>query len=185
MTFDNFSFGLLTGYKFSGLISLQLEGNFSQYGAHHIIPTYLFSPYSPLLANYGPVSTVDHVDMDLYSIDVPLTVKVSLKEGTFSPYVYCGVNYGINIIGRASIVRRIANGEDVDYRTATDDITARLIQNEFAPIIGCGIKTDMLKISLFGDVRYKYGITNLSNIDNFLGFTNSALWVSAGFFIYL
>lgn len=185
MTYDNYSFGILGGYKLNSLISFQLEGNYAKYGARNIIPTYIYSPQSPLLVDLDPNSTVDRVDMDLFNIDVPLTVKLTLKEGSFSPYFYGGVNYGIIVLGQTSIIHKITNPEGVAYRTSTDDITARIIQNEFAPIIGCGIKMDMFKLSFFGDIRYKYGFTNLSNVDNYLGFTNSALWVSAGFYIYL
>jgi hypothetical protein len=180
MTFDNFSFGILAGYKLGSRISFQIEGNFAKYGASHINPIYIYSPQSPLLVNYGLISTFDHVDMDIFSIDVPLTVKYSLKEGMFSPFLYCGVNYGINILGRASIVRRITNGDVIDYITSTDDITARIIFDEFAPVIGAGIKMDISRVTFLVDIRYKYGFKNLSNVDNNSGFTNNALWVSTG-----
>lgn len=180
MAYDNLSYGVLAGYKLNSLISFQLEGNFAKYGARNIIPTYLYSAQSPVLASIGTNSTVDHVDMDIFSIDVPVTVKLSLKDGDFSPYIYGGVNYGINVYGRSSIVRKITYNEASDFQTSTDDITARIISNEFAPIAGCGVIVKMFKLSFFGDVRYKYGFTNLSNVDNSLGFTNSALWVSAG-----
>lgn len=180
MAYDNLSYGVQAGYKLNRLISFQLEGNFAQYGARNIIPTYLYSAQSPVLASIGTNSTVDHVDMDIFSIDVPVTVKLSLKEGDFSPYIYGGVNYGINIYGRSSIVRKITSNDVTDYSTSTDDITARIVSNEFAPIVGCGAIVKMFKLSFFGDIRYKYGFTNLSNVDNSLGFTNSALWVSAG-----
>jgi Outer membrane protein beta-barrel domain len=180
MAYDNLSYGVLAGYKLNSLISFQLEGNFAQYGARKIIPTYLYSAQSPVLAPIGTNSVVDHVDMDLFSIDVPVTIKLSLKEGDFSPYIYGGVNYGINVYGRSSIVRKITYNEVSDFQTSTDDITARIISNEFAPIAGCGVIVKMFKLSLFGDVRYKYGFTNLSNVDNGLGFTNTALWVSVG-----
>ena len=185
MSYDNLSYGILAGYKLNGLISFQLEGNFAQYGARKIIPTYIYSAQSPLLAPYGTTSTVDHVDMDLFTIDVPLTIKLSLKEGDFAPYVYGGVNCGINVLGKSSIVRKISYNEVTDYRTSTDDITARIIKNEFAPIVGCGAVVKLFKLSFFGDIRYKYGFTNLSNVDNNLGFTNSALWVSAGILLDL
>ena len=180
MAYDNLSYGVLAGYKLNSLISFQLEGNFAKYGARNIIPTYLYSAQSPVLASIGTNSTVDHVDMDIFSIDVPVTVKLSLKDGDFSPYIYGGVNYGINVYGRSSIVRKITYNEASDFQTSTDDITARIVSNEFAPIVGCGAIVKMFKLSFFGDVRYKYGFTNLSNVDNSLGFTNSALWVSAG-----
>jgi hypothetical protein len=184
-TYENLSYGILAGYKLNGMLSFQVEGNFARYGARKIIPTYIYSPQSPILTNYGTGSTVHRVDMDLYNIDVPLTVKISFSDGNFAPYIYGGVNYGINIKGRASIVRKFSLNDVIDYRTSEDDITARVISNEFAPIAGCGVMLNMFKGSFFGDVRYKYGFTNLSNVDNSLGFTNSAIWVSAGFIFNL
>lgn len=179
MTYNNMSFGILAGYKLNSLISFQLEGNFAQYGARNIIPTYIYSPLSPLLADRAN-STVHRVDMNLYNVDVPVTVKLTLKEGNFSPYVYGGINYGIIVSGKTSIVREVTFNDAINYETSKDDITARIISNEFAPVVGGGVVINMFNLSFFGDVRYKYGITNLSNIDNKLGFTNSALWVSAG-----
>lgn len=184
-TYKNQSYGIIAGYKLNGPISFQLEGNYAQYGAHDIIPTYIYSAQSPLLTDYGPSSRVHRVDMDLFNVDVPLTVRVSLGEGNFSPYIYGGINLGINAIGRTSIVREIIFNDIVDYRTSKDDITPRIISNEFAPIAGGGVMINMFKVSFFGDVRYKYGFTNLSNVDNSLGFTNNAVWISAGLILSL
>jgi hypothetical protein len=179
-SYDNVAYGILAGFKLNSLLSIQIEGNYAQYGAHNIVPTYIYSAQSPVLANVGSNSTVEHVDMDLYNIDVPLTIKLTLGEGSFSPYLYGGVNYGINVSANASVVRKVTFNDITSYRTSTDDITPRIIQNEYAPVAGCGVLIKMFRMSFFGDVRYKYGITNLSNVDNQLGFTNSTIWVSAG-----
>jgi hypothetical protein len=179
-TYKNLSYGIVAGYNLNGLLSFQLEGNYAQYGARNIIPTYIYSPQSPVLFNASPNSTIKRVDMDLFSVDVPLTIKLTLGSGNISPYLYGGVNYGINVLGKASIIREVTYNDIVDLRTSTDDITPRIISNEFAPIGGCGVMINMFKISIFGDVRYKYGFTNLSNVDNHLGYTNSAVWISAG-----
>ena len=179
ITYNNLSYGVVAGYNITGRISIQLEGNYAQYSARNIIPTYLYSPQSPLLQTYNSNSTVDRVDIQLYNIDVPLLVQVSLKDYGLTPYIYGGLNLGINISGRSTIVRKIVeNG--TSYREYRDDITERIIYNEFAPVFGVGIKKNSGNISLFGDVRYKYGYENLSNVDNDLGFTSSALWISAG-----
>lgn len=180
ISYDNLSYGIVTGYKLNGHLSFQLEGNYAQYGAHKIITEYVYSPLSPVLANYGPNSVVDHVDIDVYNVDVPLTIKVTLGNNNLSPYIYAGVNYGINVVGRALIVRKITFNENVDYQTSADDITPRIIVNEFAPVGGCGVMINMVKSSFFIDARYKYGFTNISNVDNHLGFTSSAIWISAG-----
>jgi len=179
-TYDNVSYGILAGYKLNSLLSVQLEGNYAQYGAHNIATSYIYSPGSPVLANVGANSTLDHVDMDLHNVDVPLTIKLTLGEGSFTPYIYGGVNLGINVSATTSIVRKVTFNDVISYRTSKDDITARIIQNEFAPVVGGGFMIKMFNLTFCGDVRYKRGFTNLSNVDNHLGYTNNALWVSAG-----
>ena len=179
ITYNNLSYGVIAGYNITGRISLQLEGNYAQYSARNIIPTYLYSPQSPVLQTYNSNSTVDRVDIQLYNIDVPLLVQVSLKDYGLTPYIYGGVNLGINISGRSTIIRKIVeNG--TSYREYRDDITERIIYNEFAPVAGVGIKKNSGNISFFGDFRYKYGYENLSNVDNDSGFTSSALWINVG-----
>lgn len=180
VSYMNLSYGILAGYKLNDLLSFQLEGNYAQYGARNIVTSYIYSPKSPVLATYGANSSLDHVNMDIYNIDVPLTVRLTLGSGNFSPYVYGGLNYGINVSARTSIVRKITYNDVIDYSTSYDDITPRIIRSEFAPIAGCGVMMKLFKMSIFGDVRYKYGYKNLSNVENNLGFTNSALWLSAG-----
>jgi Outer membrane protein beta-barrel domain len=179
MTFDNISYGILFGYNITGKLGLQLEANYSRYGADKIIETYLYSPSSPVLQSYGESSVVDHVNMDLYYIDVPLLAKYTFSELGFSPYIYIGANWGINVLGNTTIVRKITEGEEV-YRNYKDDITSRIRYYDIAPVAGLGAKINMGSLSLLIDARYKHGFMNLSNVDNGMGFTNRALWVSVG-----
>jgi len=184
-TYDNISYGIIAGYNLSGRISIQLEGNYAQYGANNIIAKYIYSANNPLFTSYSANSTVDHVDMDLYYVDIPLTVRYSLTDGDFSPYFYGGVNWGINYSGNATIVHAINDTQATLYREFQDDISGQIKYNEFSPVVGGGIKMNMGSFSIFGDLRYKFGLMNLSNVNNGLGFTNNALWVSAGLFINL
>ena len=179
MSFDNTSYGLVFGFNITGKIGLQVEGNYSGYGANRIIATYLYSPQSPVLQSYGESSVVDHVNMDLFYADVPLIVKYTFSEIGLSPSVYAGVNWGINILGSTTIVRRISEIEE-EYRLYKDDIAERIAYNDIAPIAGAGARWNFGGFSVIGDVRYKHGFMNLSNVDNGLGFTNRALWVSVG-----
>jgi len=179
MTFDNVSYGLIFGFNITGNLGLQLEGNYSQYGANKIIETYIYSPGSPVLQSYGGTSFVDHVNMDLYFIDVPLLLKYSFSELGFSPYIYVGANWGINILGNSTIVRKLSESEEI-FRDYKDDITGRIRYYDIAPVGGIGFKMNMGSMSLLIDARYKHGFSNLSNVDNGLGFTNKAVWVSAG-----
>lgn len=179
MTFDNTSYGLVFGYNITGKLGLQIEGNYAKYGADNIIPTYVYAEQSPVLQTYGETSEIDHVNMDLFYADVPLLFKYTFSEIGLSPYLYAGVNWGINILGTTTIVRRISEIEE-SYRAYKDDITERITYNEFAPVAGAGARWNFGNLSIIGELRYKYGLMNLSNYDNGFGFTNQALWLSVG-----
>jgi hypothetical protein len=155
-----------------------VEGNFARYGARNIVPTYIYSPQSPVLQTYNSNSTIDRVDIELYNIDVPLMVQFALKQIGVTPYIYGGVNLGINIYSQSTIFRKLIDKDS--FREYYDDISQRIIYNEFAPVAGIGIKKNSGKIGFFGDIRVKYGFENLSNVENNKGFTNSALWLNAG-----
>jgi hypothetical protein len=184
-TFDNIQFGFIGGYKvlLSGL-AIQIEGNFSQYKANNINTNYIYSPGSPILQPSGLNSKVDHVDMTLNNFDIPLTVNYSLSNGALSPFIYGGVNWGMNVSSNTTIVRAITLGE-TSYRTFYDDITPRIRANEFAPIVGGGIRLKVGSLTFIGDVRYKYGVSNLSNIDNAYTFKNNAFWFSGALVLFL
>lgn len=179
MTFDNISYGIVFGYNITGKLGLQIEGNYSKYGANNIIETYIYSEQSPVLQTYGESSEIDHVNMDLFYADVPLFFKYTFSEIGLSPYLYAGVNWGINILGNTTIVRKISEIEEI-YRAYKDDITERIMYNEFAPIAGAGARWNFGNLSIIGELRYKHGFQDLSNVDNGFGFTNKSLSVSVG-----
>jgi hypothetical protein len=179
-TFNNLVFGIVAGFKVSSRLSVQVEGNYAQYGADNIMPEYIYSENNPLITPYSSTSTVDHVDMDLFYLDIPLTLRYSPTDGGLAPYFYAGVNWGINMSGYTTIERAINDTQGVIYREFQDGISEQIQYNEFAPLAGAGVNLNIGKFTVFGDVRYKYGVMNLSNVMNGLGFTNSALWISAG-----
>jgi hypothetical protein len=180
-TWDNLAYGIMAGYNLTGNLSVQIEGIYSQYGADKIIPTYIYSADSPVLQPYNSNSVVDHVNMDLYYIDIPVLLKYTMSEIGFSPYVYAGADWGINVLATTTIVRAVTLDE-VTYREFKDDITDRIKYNEFSPVAGLGVKMDMGSLSFFGDLRYKHGLKNLSNVDNGLGFKNHAFWLNVGLY---
>jgi hypothetical protein len=179
-TYRNISYGLVTGFKVSPRFTIQAEGVYAQYGANNILYDHVYSASNPLLTSYSSTTSVDHVDMDLYYIDIPLTFQYSLSEGDFAPYVYAGANWAINVLGYTTIVRAIADQQGTIYREFNDGITEQLVYYEFAPVGGVGVNLNIGRFTLFGDARFKYGIMNLSNVKSRLGFTNNALWLSAG-----
>ena len=179
ITFTNLSYGIAGGYNLTPNIGFQVEATYSQYGADNIIETYIYSPGSPALQPYGEFSVVDHVNLDLFNIDIPVLVKFSFSKFGFSPYIYAGANWGINVLGTTTIVRKISESVEI-FRDYKDDISSRIRYNEFAPVGGLGAKMNMGSFSFLLDARYKHGFKNLSNVDNGLGFTNKALWISLG-----
>lgn len=180
-TYKNISYGAVAGYKLTSSISIQVEGLYTQYSGNSIKYDHLYSENNPLLTSSDPNSSVDHIDMDLYYFDIPVIAKYHLVEGAFSPYIYAGINWGINTSDYTTITRKYVDNNTTLYREFTDEIFEQIKYNDMAPIIGAGFNVDLLgKISAFGDFRFKYGVKNISNVQNGLGFRNNALWLSAG-----
>jgi hypothetical protein len=179
-TYRNIAYGIIAGVRITGKLSIQAEGVYAQYGGNNILVDHIYDPDNPLLISYSTNSTVDHVDMDLYYVDIPILIRYSLSDRNFSPYVYAGANWAINITGYTTITRAITDAYGTIYREFNDGITEQLQYNEFAPLVGAGFNLGIGKFIVFGDVRYKYGIMNLSNVQNRTGFTSNALWLSGG-----
>lgn len=181
-TFLNLSYGVIAGYKINAQISVQAEGIYAQYSANNIMYEYIYRPNNPLIASYSETSTIDHVDLDLYYIDIPVTARYHIGSGTLAPYVYAGVNWGINVSGYTTITRAITDPfAGTIYREYNDGITEQIKYYDFAPIFGGGINLNLGdKFTLVGDLRYKFGVMNISNVQNGLGFKSNALWLSAG-----
>lgn len=178
MKYTNLLGGVVVGYKLNDMINIQLEGNYAQYGARDIKPEYVYSPNSPLLTSAADNVSLNQVNMTITNIDVPLTVQLKFGEGGMAPYVYAGANWGINFTTTTLIKKDVTDAEIGSTRTY-NDITDRIIQNEFAPIVGAGVTQSFGNISVMADARYKHGLTNLNNIqDSNLGFTNQALYFS-------
>ena len=180
-TYLNLAYGIVAGYKLDAKLSIQAEGVYAQYSANNIKWEYIYSSNNPLITGSG-VSTVDHVDMELYYVDIPVTARYSFGSGALAPYAYVGVNWGINVQGYSTITRietdPVAGSFSQSYN---DDITDLIRYNEFAPLVGAGLNINMgNKITVFGDLRYKIGVQNVSNVQNGLGFKFNALWLSAG-----
>lgn len=180
-TYRNISYGVLAGYKINAKISVQVEGVYAQYAANNILYDHIYRPDNPLLVSYSSNSVIDHVDMDLYYMDIPVIARYHLGSGALAPYVYAGVNWAINVTGYTTIVRAITDPYGTMYREFNDGITEQIQFNEFAPVFGGGVNMNLGdKFTVFGDARIKYGVQNLSNVQNNLGFKNNALWLSAG-----
>jgi hypothetical protein len=186
-TFLNFSYGIVAGYRINSKITIQTEGVYAQYSADNIKYEYIYSPTNPLIQLTGETSWIDHVDMDLFYMDIPLIFKYNFGGRTLTPYAYAGVNWGINIQGYTTITRATSDPYGgILYSEYVDGITEQINYYDFAPIIGGGVNMNLGdKITIFGDLRYKYGVQNISNVQNGLGYKNNALWLSAGLVLNL
>lgn len=182
-TYLNLSYGVIVGYRLDSKLTIQAEGVYAQYSANNIKYEYIYSASNPLIQS-DEFSYVDHVDMDLFYMDIPVIAKYTFGGKTLSPYGYVGVNWGINIQGYTTITRATVDPiAGTMYNEYVDGITEQVKYYDFAPIFGGGFNMNLSdKITLFGDLRYKLGVMNISNVQNGLGYKNSALVISAGAF---
>ncbi len=180
-TFLNLSYGVIAGYRLNSKITVQAEGVYAQYSASNIMYNYIYSASNPLIQS-DEFSYVDHVDMDMYYMDVPVIARFNFGGRTLAPFAYIGVNWGINIQGYTTITRATVDPiAGTMYREYVDGITEQVKYYDLAPIFGGGVSMNLGdKISLIGDLRYKLGVQNVSNVQNGLGYKNNVLWLSAG-----
>jgi len=180
-TYLNLSYGVVAGYRVNDKISVQAEGVFAQYSANNIMYEYIYRASNPLIQS-DAISFVDHVDLDISSIDIPVTARYQFGGRTLSPFAYVGVNWGINVQGYTTITRATEDPiAGTMYREYVDGITEQINYYDLAPIFGGGLNMNLGdKITLMGDLRYKLGVMNISNVQNGLGYKSSALWLSAG-----
>lgn len=180
-TYLNLSYGILAGYRINDKITVQAEGLYAQYSANNIMYEYIYRATNPLIQS-DATTFIDHVNMDIYCIDIPVIAKYQLGGRTLSPFAYVGVNWGINVQGFTTLTRATEDPiAGTMYRDYVDGITEQINYNDFAPIFGAGLNMNLGdKITLMGDLRYKLGVMNISNVQNGLGYKSSALWLSAG-----
>lgn len=135
--------GSIVNYELNNSFSLQME------------PRYIQKGQIGKLKDFAPL---EEAELDFHYLEFPIYLVAELSESQLSPFILGGINLGYLIKAKADIV---AYGKEETY-----DITSDYKKFDFAIDLGAGLKYKLdTNTSLLMNVRYSYGIYNLSNMD--------------------
>lgn len=166
--FNNLGGGLFAKYNVNEMFSVQLEGNYTEYGAKDINSQAIYYNNSSVLTEYVENTTIKQIDFKTTNIEIPLLLQYNLKmSDQISPFVFIGGNFIYNLKAETTIIKETIKDGNSLTRKHYDDVSDRIKTYDYAPIIGGGVSVSVMdNISVNVDARYKIGVKNISNLTN-------------------
>lgn len=167
------SYKLRLGWQIGGGVDYNYNDNVSLSAGF----SYVFTGFQHITTDlFGPnKDIVEFLDRQTWGV-VPLTIRYSDDKGKIRPYTYLG--YSLNLLLRD---RGILNVYNRDFRTAegsseelssAENETPNLSLNDHRQrlngsfLVGGGVKYKYKLDFFFIDVRYSFGIKNITNVEN-------------------
>ncbi len=148
-----FGFGLFTNIHANDILSLQVTPMYMQKGGN-AKADFDFLDYTEYSADY---------------LEVPILIRLNFDAGMIKPYVMAGPSLGFQL----NSTYLDGDGEEVDITNDTKNF-------ELSLVFGAGLEIELDNISLFGQLSYNHGLTNLDNSDGILDFTDEIYTRSIG-----
>ena len=147
-----FVVGIPVEIRLPGPLGLQVEANYSQYGAK---------------ADFAGFETDDVINY----LDIPVLLKAGLISDDFEASAVVGPSFGYALSGKSTF-----NGETEDIEFGDDDVRANI-----GLVFGAqgGLPVGAGKITL--DVRYNLGLNDLEDDDDDIKITNRQFQVALGY----
>jgi opacity protein-like surface antigen len=153
-------------YNYSDNITFSAGFNYVFTGFQHVT-TDLFGPNKDI---------VEFLDRQTWA-SIPLTVKYSDSQGRVRPYVFAG--YSLNLLlrdrGILTVVNRDSRGlseDGTEQLSSAENETPNLNLSDHRQrlnasfVLGGGLRYKYKLNYLFVDLRYSFGIKNMTNINN-------------------
>ncbi len=176
-------FGLAGGgffqYQVLDYLAASVEVLYIQQGAVDVEPTLIYFPNSPMLiVNDEPKNVKTNIT--LHNIDIPVLVNYTFN----SSKIFIGGAISTNL--KAEATNRVfyeMNNGPTKVTISKDDVTSRFKYNDYAVIIGGGINFEAGAYVCTLDIRYRAGLTNISNVYSLIApnsFNNSSFILMVG-----
>ncbi len=150
-----FGVGLFLNLQANDFIGLQVTPMFMQKGANAKID-FDFIDYTEYKADY---------------LEIPILARLNFDAGMLKPYLLAGPSLGFQL--NSSYLD--GDGEEVDISDETKNLDLSLV-------LGGGLEIELESISLFGQLTYNHGLSNIDNSDGILDFTDEIYTRSIGFY---
>lgn len=153
-----FGAGLFINVHANDILSLQITPMYLQKGGNARVDLN-FLDYTEYRANY---------------IEIPILLRLNFDAGMIQPYIVAGPSIGFQL----NSTYLNGDGEEVDI---TDETT----NMDFSAMLGAGLEIELDNLSLFGQLTYSHGLSNIDDSDGFLDFTDEIYTRGFGVFVGL
>lgn len=150
-----FGVGLFLNLQANDFIGLQVTPMFLQKGANAKID-FDFIDYTEYKADY---------------LEIPILARLNFDAGMLKPYLLAGPSLGFQL-----------NSTYIDGDGKEVDITDETKNLDFSLVLGGGLEIELENISLFGQLTYNHGLSNIDNSDGILNFTDEIYTRSIGIY---
>jgi opacity protein-like surface antigen len=150
-----FGAGLFLNLQANDFLGLQITPMFMQKGADAKVD-FDFLDYTEYRAEY---------------LEIPILARLNFDAGMIKPYLLAGPSLGFQL--NSSYLD--GDGEEVDVSDETKNLDLSLV-------LGGGLEIELESISLFGQLTYNHGLSNIDNSDGILDFTDEIYTRSIGFY---
>ena len=153
-----FGAGLFINAQATDFLSLQVTPMYLQKGGNAKVD-FDFLDYTEYRADY---------------LEIPILARLNFDAGNINPYLIAGPSLGFQL----SSTYLDGDGEEVDIADETKNLDLSLV-------LGAGLEIELDNLSLFGQLTYSHGLSNLDNSDGVLDFTDEIYTRSIGFYVGL
>jgi hypothetical protein len=153
-----FGAGLFMNVQANDFLSLQVTPMYLQKGANAKFDVN-FLKYTEFRADY---------------LEVPILARLNLGAGAIKPYLIAGPSLGFQL----SSTYLDGNGKEVDIADETKNLDLSLV-------LGAGMEIELEHMSLFGQLTYNHGLSNIDNSTGILDFTDEIYTRSIGVYVGL
>jgi opacity protein-like surface antigen len=153
-----FGAGLFMNLQANDFLSLQVTPMYLQKGGNAKVD-FDFLDYTEYRADY---------------LEIPILIRLNFDAGMIKPYLLAGPSLGFQL----NSTYLNSDGEEVDISNDTKNLDLSLV-------LGAGLEIELDNLSLFGQLTYNHGLSNLDNSDGILDFTDEIYTRSIGFYVGL
>jgi hypothetical protein len=117
---------------------------------------------------------LDYTEYRADYLEIPILIRLNFDAGMIKPYLLAGPSLGFQL----NSTYLNSDGEEVDISNDTKNLDLSLV-------LGAGLEIELDNLSLFGQLTYNHGLSNLDNSDGILDFTDEIYTRSIGFYVGL
>lgn len=151
-----FAAGLFMNIQANELLSLQITPMYLQKGGNAKFDVD-FLNYTEFRADY---------------LEVPILLRLNFGAGSIKSYIATGPSIGFQL-----------NHTYLDPNQKEVDLTDQTKNMDISIMVAGGLEIELEGSSLFGQLTYNHGLSNIDNSDGFLDFTDEIYTRGFGFFI--